>query len=107
MTGKCCRGCGSVVRKPHRPRRDDFSGSRSIWDGRRWTRTECQPLMMGLGSTESDTNRPSDSMTDRTTLARLGKLVAGDVARGRPAANSWTASQVLEAHPAAVLDLIE
>ena len=46
-------------------------------------------------------------MTDRTTLARLGKLVAVDVATGHPGANSWTASQVLEAHPAAVLDLIE
>ena len=46
-------------------------------------------------------------MTDRTTLARLGKLVAVDVATGQPGANSWTASQVLEAHPAAVLDLIE
>ncbi|MGF9761681.1 hypothetical protein AAII07_41480 [Microvirga sp. 0TCS3.31] len=46
-------------------------------------------------------------MTDRTTLARLGKLVAVDVATGHPGVNSWTASQVLEAHPAAVLDLIE
>ena len=46
-------------------------------------------------------------MPDRTTLARLGKLVAVDVATGHPGANSWTASQVLEAHPAAVLDLIE
>ena len=46
-------------------------------------------------------------MTDRTTLARLGKLVAVDVATGHPGANSWTASQVLEAQPEAVLDLIE
>src|SRR3954470_12711349 len=46
-------------------------------------------------------------MPDRTTLARLGKLVAADVATGQPGANSWAASQVLEAHPEAVLDLIE
>src|SRR5690349_11069812 len=46
-------------------------------------------------------------MTDRTTLACLGKLVAADVATGHPGANTWTALQVLEAHPAAVLDLIE
>src|SRR4051794_13621632 len=46
-------------------------------------------------------------MPDRTTLARLAKLVAVDVATGQPGANSWTASQVLEAYPAAVLDLIE
>jgi hypothetical protein len=46
-------------------------------------------------------------MTDRTILARLGKLVAADVATGHPGANSWTASQLLEAQPAAVLDLIE
>ena len=46
-------------------------------------------------------------MPDRTTLARLGKLVAADVATGRPGVNSWAASQVLEAQPAAVLDLIE
>ncbi|MBD2750412.1 hypothetical protein IC232_27520 [Microvirga sp. BT688] len=46
-------------------------------------------------------------MTDRTTLARLGKLVAVDVATGHPGANSWAASQVLQANPAAVLDLIE
>ena len=46
-------------------------------------------------------------MTDRTTLNRLGKLVAVDVATGHPGANTWTASQVLEAQPEAVLDLIE
>src|SRR3954451_9487924 len=46
-------------------------------------------------------------MPDRTTLARLGKLVAGDVRTGQPGANSWAASQVLEAHPEAVLDLTE
>src|SRR3954467_2200212 len=46
-------------------------------------------------------------MPDRTTLARLGKLVAADVTTGRPGANSWAASQALEAHPEAVLDLIE
>jgi hypothetical protein len=46
-------------------------------------------------------------MTDRTTLTRLGKLVAVDVATGDPGVNSWAASQVLEAQPAAVLDLIE
>src|SRR3954453_65193 len=46
-------------------------------------------------------------MPDRTTLARLGKLVAADVRAGRAGANSWAASQALEAHPEAVLDLIE
>src|SRR3954452_16275310 len=46
-------------------------------------------------------------MPDRTTLARLGKLIAADVRTGRAGANSWTASQALEAHPEAVLDLIE
>src|SRR5919206_996054 len=46
-------------------------------------------------------------MPDRTTLTRLGKLVAADVRTGQPGANSWAASQALEAHPEAVLDLIE
>src|SRR3954469_3465473 len=46
-------------------------------------------------------------MPDRTTLARLGKLVAADVTTGQPGANSWAASQALEAQPEAVLDLIE
>src|SRR5215207_1545958 len=46
-------------------------------------------------------------MPDRTTLAHLGKLVAADVTTGQPGANSWAASQALEAHPEAVLDLIE
>ena len=46
-------------------------------------------------------------MPDRATLARLGKLVAADVTTGQPGANSWAASQALEAHPEAVLDLIE
>src|SRR3954465_5395293 len=46
-------------------------------------------------------------MPDRTTLARLGKLIAADVRTGRAGANSWAASQALEAHPEAVLDLIE
>src|SRR5919107_1653792 len=46
-------------------------------------------------------------MPDRTTLARLGKLVAADVRTGRAGANSWAASRALEAHPGAVLDLIE
>src|SRR3954469_18380691 len=46
-------------------------------------------------------------MPDRTTLARLGKLVAADARTGQPGANSWAASQVLEAHPEAILDLIE
>src|SRR4051812_1014762 len=46
-------------------------------------------------------------MPDRTTLARLGKLVAADVTTRRAGANSWAASQALEAHPEAVLDLIE
>src|ERR687884_388732 len=46
-------------------------------------------------------------MPDRTTLARLGKLVAADARTGQPGANSWAASQALEAHPEAVLDLID
>src|SRR3954466_13102482 len=46
-------------------------------------------------------------MPDRTTLARLGKLVAADIRAGRPGANSWAASQALQADPEAVLDLIE
>src|SRR3954464_10080118 len=46
-------------------------------------------------------------MPDRTTLARLGKLVVADIRAGRPGANSWAASQALEARPEAVLDLIE
>src|SRR5689334_6286254 len=46
-------------------------------------------------------------MPDRTTLTRLGKLVAADARTGQPGANSWAASQVLEAHPDAVLDLLE
>src|SRR3954469_9989141 len=46
-------------------------------------------------------------MPDRTTLARLGKLVAADIRAGRPRANSWAASQALQADPEAVLDLIE
>src|SRR3954464_10936081 len=46
-------------------------------------------------------------MPDRATLAHFGKLVAADVTAGRPGANSWAASQALEAHPEAVLDLIE
>jgi hypothetical protein len=63
--------------------------------------------MVGLTSTEYDTTQPSCSMPDRATLARLGKLVAADVTTGRAGANSWAASQALEAHPEAVLDLIE
>ena len=51
--------------------------------------------------------RPSCSMPARTTLARLGKLVAADVRTGRAGANSWAASQALQADPEAVLDLIE
>ena len=46
-------------------------------------------------------------MPDRTTLARLGKLVAADARTGQPGANSWAASQALQADPEAVLDLIE
>src|SRR3954447_12761034 len=46
-------------------------------------------------------------MPDRATLAHFGKLVAADVTAGQPGANSWAASQALEAHPEAVLDLIE
>src|SRR3954453_19181559 len=64
-------------------------------------------MVLGLTSTAYDTIRPSCSMPDRTTLARLGKLVATDVTTGQPGANSWAASQALEAHPEAVLDLIE
>jgi hypothetical protein len=64
-------------------------------------------VIVGLTSTEYDTTRPSCSMPDRATLARLGKLVAADVTTGRAGANSWAASQALEAHPEAVLDLIE
>jgi len=63
--------------------------------------------MMGLTSTELDPNRPSNVMPDCTTLAHLGKLVAADVTAGHPGANSWAVSQVLEAQPEAVLDLIE
>src|SRR4051794_10883398 len=63
--------------------------------------------MAGLTSTEYHTTRPSCSMPDRTTLARLGKLVAADIRAGRPGANSWAASQALQADPEAVLDLIE
>src|SRR4051794_14835693 len=46
-------------------------------------------------------------MPDRTTLARLGKLVAADVRTRGAGANSWAASQALQADPEAVLDLIE
>src|SRR4051812_47555803 len=46
-------------------------------------------------------------MPDRTTLARLGKLVVADIRAGCPGANSWAALQALEARPEAVLDLIE
>src|SRR5215212_10630155 len=38
--------------------------------------------MAGLTSTPQDTTRPSCSMPDRATLARLGKLVAVDVTTG-------------------------
>src|SRR4051812_27448366 len=78
-----------------------------FWVGRSATRPGCQPMVLGLTSTAYDTIRPSCSMPDRTTLARLGKLVATDVTTGQPGANSWAASQALEAHPDAVLDLIE
>lgn len=46
-------------------------------------------------------------MPDRTTLARLGELVAADVAVGQPGPNSQAASRFLEAQPEAALDLLE
>ena len=46
-------------------------------------------------------------MLDRAALLRLGKLVADDIAAGQPGPNCWAASEVLEAHPDAVLDLID
>lgn len=46
-------------------------------------------------------------MPDRTTLARLGKLVAADVAVGQPGPNSQAASRFLEAQPEAALDLLD
>lgn len=44
---------------------------------------------------------------DRTTLARLGKLVAADVAAGQPGPNSVAVSRALEAQPEAAFDLLE
>ena len=46
-------------------------------------------------------------MTDRATLARLGKLVAEDVAAGLPGPNSQAAAQFLEGQSDAVLDLVD
>jgi len=46
-------------------------------------------------------------MPDRTTLARLGKLVAADVAAGQPGPNSEAVSRFLEAQPEAALDLLD
>src|SRR3954467_12275469 len=63
--------------------------------------------MAGLTSTEYHTTRPSCSMPDRTTLARLGKLVATEVATGHLGANTWAPSQAVQPAPEAVLDLIE
>ncbi len=45
-------------------------------------------------------------MPDRTTLSRLGRLVADDVAAGQPGPNSEAASRFLEAQPEAALDLL-
>jgi hypothetical protein len=44
---------------------------------------------------------------DRTTLARLGRLVAADVAAGQPRPNSEAVSRALEAQPEAALDLLD
>ena len=46
-------------------------------------------------------------MADRLTLARLGKLVAADVATGKPGPHSRSASNFLELQPQAVLELLE
>lgn len=46
-------------------------------------------------------------MTDRATLARLGKLVAAETEAGRPGANTRTAFALLEERPEAVLDLLD
>ncbi len=46
-------------------------------------------------------------MLDRTTLARLGKLVAADVAAGLPGPNSEAVSRFLETQPEAALDLLD
>ena len=46
-------------------------------------------------------------MADRTSLARLSKLVMADVAAGQPGPNSEAASRFLEEQPEAALDLID
>jgi hypothetical protein len=46
-------------------------------------------------------------MVDRTTLARLARLVAAEVAAGQPGPNSLAASRSLEARPEAVLDVLD
>ncbi len=46
-------------------------------------------------------------MSDRTTLSRLAKLVAVDVASGRPGSHSQAASQFLKTMPEFVLDLVD
>ncbi|MDR3515568.1 MAG: hypothetical protein P4M00_07120 [Azospirillaceae bacterium] len=46
-------------------------------------------------------------MVDQASLINLGKLVAIDVAAGRPGANAQVASELVQATPGAVLDLIE
>ncbi len=46
-------------------------------------------------------------MPDRTTLARLGRLVVADVAAGQPGPNSQAVSRTLEAQPDAVLDILD
>ena len=45
-------------------------------------------------------------MPDRTTLSRLGRLVADDVAAGQPGPNSEAAARFLEAQPEAALELL-
>lgn len=46
-------------------------------------------------------------LPDRTTLARMGKLVTADIAAGRPGLNSEAVSRALEAQPEAALDLLD
>lgn len=46
-------------------------------------------------------------MADRTALARLGRLVAADVAAGQPGANSQAVSHFLGTLPDAVLDILD
>ncbi|MBV9117714.1 MAG: hypothetical protein JOY63_10180 [Acetobacteraceae bacterium] len=46
-------------------------------------------------------------MVDRTTLARLARLVAAEAAAGQPGPNSLAASRSLEARPEAALDVLD